>query len=864
MGLFSHSKDNGRDIVKKIEKLKHHIIKTKDPQKEYTVFTKIINKFFEEKYNVHYKFTYEDLKYELLELIPEDQKEIISNFCDSLNELEFDKEKISSKNLMELSDKFLEVSHLPIVKIQEYLPNGEKKIDMNAFSDDMFAPPDFAPPDFEPEQKIEEVKEPEPVKEIFKKEKIIEEKPKTISKKPVIKQEKEVERIDFKEEDILKIPEPLKIDIPEPITQKDKEILSFDAVDADLPIPPPPQKEEEEKLVKEIKQKPIEKERNLKKSKKIKLLKKIIPKIKKTKTIKPKKLETLPTFNINKEPLKQDLEEILKNLKTNKKEIQKEILLINKEQKLLEKEKKLVKSKTKTKVLPSFKIFNKQKEDEIRELEHKKQILLKKEELIDSKLIELRKIEKQLTQFSKNLKQDDKSVKKQKEYVKSKETIIKKIKKDIEKNYEKALKEIEAMRVDLKEKEEQFLGLQQFFIKRENKLSVEEENLLNEKRRYGKAVSNLVNKHLELAKQDLEHTSMKVESLKDEIKKADKTIAEYEPKYEEIETLKQELVSDLKQKKEYFTKAEQDFRSRDDEFEALEEDISNREEKLAKLESQLNEFEKTIDESNALVRKRRHDVDVKEVEIKSLERDIERLKFDIKNQEIRIDIKQKQFEKRNNSYVRIKKEIQKSISREKQAIKRISKRLTSKGHYVDHKIKETEKIEDVYDGSLKAARQLDLPGYNNENDLMLKEITITHEFPENEIGDPNVLDILRLINKAKLFIKANQKQQSRDCYLEIQRLFDELNEIDREELYPQITEVFKTRPGITTNVTNGYGNKNIDMLIQDFENSIVQGNMQASSNIYNALQVKYETLPKTDKPKYFGRIITLYNKISAV
>jgi len=211
MGLFSHSKDNGRDIVKKIEKLKHHIIKTKDSQKEYTVFTKIINKFFEEKYNVHYKFTYEDLKYELLELIPEDQKEIISNFCDSLNELEFDKEKISSKNLMELSDKFLEVSHLPIVKIQEYLPNGEKKIDMNAFSDDMFAPPDF-----EPEQKIEEVKEPEPVKEIFKKEKIIEEKPKTISKKPVIKQEKEVERIDIKEEDILKIPEPLKIDIPEP------------------------------------------------------------------------------------------------------------------------------------------------------------------------------------------------------------------------------------------------------------------------------------------------------------------------------------------------------------------------------------------------------------------------------------------------------------------------------------------------------------------------------------------------------------------------------------------------------------------------------------------------------------------------
>jgi hypothetical protein len=65
-------------------------------------------------------------------------------------------------------------------------------------------------------------------------------------------------------------------------------------------------------------------------------------------------------------------------------------------------------------------------------------------------------------------------------------------------------------------------------------------------------------------------------------------------------------------------------------------------------------------------------------------------------------------------------------------------------------------------------------------------------------------------------------------------------------------------------VSNGYGNKNIDMLIQDFENSIVQGNMQASSNIYNALQVKYETLPKTDKPKYFGRIITLYNKISAV
>ncbi len=770
MGLFSQSHDVNKETSKQIIKFKHHLVKSDNVEKIYTEFLKIVNNFISRRYGLHYKFTYEDLKYEILEILPEEQKQIFSEFLDKLNELEFDRQKINKDILLSLSEKFSDIIDLPKVVMEK---TEEKKIPIGSFSDDMFAPPSMKENNIEDNEK------------------------------------EEVEKLEVKKEDIIKTKEPEKIKVKNPDDEIKIEVPSEKKNIAE----PPPKKEI---------------------------------------------FEELPSFEVKKLPIQTELENVIKNLNKNKKEISQEISLIKKEQDNLEKQSKSNSKKS----LPPFKIFNKKKEDEIKELQQKREILMRREKLIDDKLVELHKIEEQLTEFSKNLKQDKSQVNKRKEYLESKEKIISKIKKDMKRNYEKALKEIEDMKKSLKEKEEQFLGLQEFLKKRENKLSIEEENLLNEKRRYNKSVSNLIEKHLFIAKQDLETTEKTLGEIKNKVSEADKQIKDYEKKYNDLEKKKDELKNYLKEKQEYFSNQEKEFRGRDDEFAELSNELDSREKEIARLEKELKDYEKTIEESEEEIRKRTLDMEVKEVDLKSIDRDVDRLKFDIDNHKVRLDIREKQFKKRNDSFERIRKDVKNNIANEKRAIKRLEKRLGYQERSVDNELEKIEETGKLYDQELKIAK--DLPEFEERTeDIHLSEINITHEFPEREIGNPNYLDILRLLNKARVFIRTNQKQKSRDVYLEIQRIFEDLNEEDKEELYPQVMEIYKTRPGVMTNMNTGYS-KNIDILIQNFENSVMQGNLQESNTIYSELQQRYQILPNDKKPKYFNKIMSIYNRISTV
>ena len=789
MGLFSRSHNLNDEISNQLNKFKHHLFKSNNLDKDYNTLLKIINNFFSKKYDVHYKFTYEDLKYEVLEKVSENQKELFSEFCDKLNEFEFDKQKITKQELLNICEKLGKLSNLPRVTLSD---SNEKRIEIRSFSDEMFAPPNFS--------------------------------------KEELEQNEDIEKIEIQKKDLIKTKEPEKIEIPNSIEE--------------IPVPSPEiiEKPLELEPIKEKKEK--RKKLNVKKSKKL---------VKKTNA-----LENLPVFEIKKQPVKQNLEEVMSNLKRNKKEISEELFLIKKEQEILEKEKKINLGK----VLPSFKIFNKQKEDEIRELEHKKQALIRKETLLDEKLSELKKIEEQLSSFSKDLKQDKTNIEEKKNYIKSKEKVISEIRKDMEKSYKKAIDEIFVIKSDLKEKEKQFLGIQDFFQKRENRLSVEESNLLSEKRRYSKSVSNLVDKHLEIAKQDLLVTEQVLEKIKQKLQDTDNKIKEYELRYKDLINKKNEIKTDLKEKQEYFSKAEEEFRSRDDEFEELDQNLEKRHKSAIELEKNLEEFEKTLDESHDEIREKTQNIEVKKLDLKSIERDIDRLKFDIKNQENRLEIREKQFAKRDSSLHRIRNEIGKSIANEKRAVKRIEDRLTKEGHNIDTKFRKTEELGKFYDAEFNAEESLN--NYNNDDhELYVKEIKITHEFPEKEIGDPNYLDVLRLLNKARVFIRTNQKQKSRDAYLEIQRIFEGLSEIDKEDLYPQVLDVFKTNTDMMTNMNTDF-NKNIDVLIQDFNNSVIQGDLVGSGDIYSELQQRYETLPEEKKPMYFNRIMSIYSKISAV
>ncbi len=151
-----------------------------------------------------------------------------------------------------------------------------------------------------------------------------------------------------------------------------------------------------------------------------------------------------------------------------------------------------------------------------------------------------------------------------------------------------------------------------------------------------------------------------------------------------------------------------------------------------------------------------------------------------------------------------------------------------------------------------------------EEELHLKEINVSHHFPETAVGNPAILDILRLLNIARNFINNNEKDRARDTYLEIQRVFDTLDETNKEDIYEEILKVFRPKPNI-----NVYSNQpedvlashDIDSLIQKFDSAISLGDLQAAEKIYAKLQMKYARLPKEDKTKYYNNIMQLYNKI---
>ena len=187
----------------------------------------------------------------------------------------------------------------------------------------------------------------------------------------------------------------------------------------------------------------------------------------------------------------------------------------------------------------------------------------------------------------------------------------------------------------------------------------------------------------------------------------------------------------------------------------------------------------------------------------------------------------------------------------------MEKRLGVKSSAINSKLSKIKKVDDYYSESMNEMVM------KNDGDTIVREITFKHHYPNNDIGNPYVLDILKLLNKAKVFINTNQRNKSRDTYLEVQRLFENLGEEDREELYGEIVTVFKEKPAMQdmqriTPVLN----TNIDNLIREFESSVASGNSHASGDIYQQLQQTYLDLPKEHKGKYYNRIMNLYSKVA--
>ena len=95
---------------------------------------------------------------------------------------------------------------------------------------------------------------------------------------------------------------------------------------------------------------------------------------------------------------------------------------------------------------------------------------------------------------------------------------------------------------------------------------------------------------------------------------------------------------------------------------------------------------------------------------------------------------------------------------------------------------------------------------------------------------------------------------AKGCYLEILKLFDDLGEDDKDELYGMITDVFKTKGDYIKVITS-----KIESLLSQFNSSVERNDMVTCGHVYQMLQQKYLALPKDDKSKYYDRIMEAYN-----
>ena len=784
MSLFS----NSSDINTQLNNLRKHLKKSKDLSKEFLKLQKLVNAFISEKFGVAHKFTYEDLKFELKEKeLPIEVKDKIEILCDDLGVLEFDKEKVNKENLDKIiSELIIFVSALNTSiklksvsegkkhglfsrvkkKKQEPAPGenpDETNLDITPLSDEMFAPPELR--DAIAKQKAAEK---EKVVKTTEPEKLTDTLPEPEHKgltKNIPKPDKLSDLLPDPEEpsEVIPVPEDETeiVSEPETIVPKEKpveEILVDKKKKTDEKVPVITETKLEKSFnVGKIKQKPV---------KKIKLKKSV------SQTKKAKKSSELPFFESSieaekflkidekQETVKENLNDLISSLQKNKTELKQELKFINTEENLLKKEKKIIQKKE-SKELPEFKLFNKKLDDEITELEHKKQAVLKREKLVNKKLISLKDIETKLTDFSKNIVKDNKLLKKKTEYLNAKEKVIKQIRDELNKKYGITIKEIEDLKKDLKEKEQKFTKLQLFFNSREKKLSVEEANLLNEKRRHAKLVSNLLDNHKLLAEKDLEEIDKKINESKERIGKSSKRIIDHKLKLKNLKKETKIVKEKIANKKLYFKSVEKEFKSRDPKFASLAMKLDTKKQKIVDLEPKLSQFEQDLNKTEQDIKKRKQSLELKELDLTSIEKDINRIKFKLKNSELRVQIREKQLEKRLSSFVKIRKDIKNSIAREKRAVKRIEDNLTKKGVYVSRELGKFEELDKGYDHASDA-----IFNTGRDTDLEFREVKFTH-LPKEKVGNPNILDILRLLNIAKDFIRSNQTNRSRDTYLQI-------------------------------------------------------------------------------------------------
>ncbi len=885
MGLFSflensrHIKSLRKDFRGDIERYQEEVPISDNLETEFQKLQKLANYVFDAGFSVKYRFTYEDLFLEIKEKeLPKEIEDNAKLVCDFLSDMEFDMTKISRPKLLEASDALhnltIELDGLTakdpkgVFKLFGKKEKPPKKIVVGLTIKDPLLPAFTVQPDtddtlyteaFPIQENIEDIKKEDIVsKEIESDPVVVQDEPDAdaIYKKAETKiivpelsvQENKTEKKDKKETAIkkkTKQEKPQIQDLPsfEDIQTTEKETkIDKTAIDKNVNLT---------KIIEP--ETPSVQETQIAKKEPETIIKK------KTKQLKNNKHE-LPSFeeiqtDKKETEIKNNLSDIVKKLEAQKGDIKQGISILSKEKEVLQKQKDQLKKFD----LPRFKAFDDNLSGQIKEIDAKTKKFESTEENVDKKLLAMSEIEKGLKKLSSKLQKDDESIKNRGKFLDAKEKVINDIKKEMDSKYTTAITEIENLKQELAIKEKSFLELQKFYQQRENRLSVEEGNLLDEKRSHGKLVSSLLTKHIEAAQNDLKSTEEKISDVKDRIKKADFGIKETFRKFADISREKENLQKDVKEKQKYFAEIEKGFLEKDPEFDETNKLLDSKIENNIERESAIKSFEKNLDASIEEFKGKTDYFDLKELDIKALGNEIDRIQLNLAARETRVKYLERHVNRRIDSYKSIKKKVSYAITNEKRLLSLVQARLTKKGYVISGKLNTLEKNEKIYD---EYNRKLKSFGFETQSDP-LEDINI-----ESDTGNPSILDILKLLNIARDYLEHHEKDRAKDAYLEIQRVFDDLNEDEREELYPEVTKVFKTRDFTHTShhddaLTNAedYTNVNIDELLTRFETFVNNSDYQMSEHIYSKLQERYTELSANDKNRYYPRIIELYNKV---
>ena len=386
------------------------------------------------------------------------------------------------------------------------------------------------------------------------------------------------------------------------------------------------------------------------------------------------------------------------------------------------------------------------------------------------------------------------------------------------------------------------------------KLSLEEENLLNEKRKYGKTVSRLIKEHLRISKQDLIKTEKATEELKQRCEELDKKNLDFKERLKKIAEQKSELENAMASKQLFFTTLEKEIKSKDSDYQSMRNSIGEKKDRIIAIEKKLEVFESGMEDLKNRTKNKKQEIELRELDLKSIETQIRRLNSEIKNNDMRLVMRGKELNKRIASFEEIESKIKRDITREKKSITLMEKKLQKEGISVSRKLNKFEAIDKFYEASAKKMFQHAEPKIEKE-DIIEREIKVTHEFTQKEIGSPYVLEVLSLLKQAKQLINSNQIDESKGVYLEIQKLFDNLESNDREELYNKMIVVFSSiRPGM-------HVEDDIDNLINKFRESVEHGDVRTTATIYPRLQHIYAALPQEEKGKYYNQIVELGQRI---